>query len=115
MYVHRLGFDPAFARHSPGLVNTPDTIAVAAAEGLKRVEYLGGAERYKLELADGFDPLCHGIGLARGHRARFVVAARLATIRARLRLKREPALRRLYVEGLAPIRRFGARLRHPEP
>ena len=116
MYVHRLGFDPAFARHSPGLVNTLDTIEAAAAEGLGRIEFLGGAERYKLELADEFDPLCHAIGLAQGLRARAVVAARLATIRLRLRLKREPALRRLYIEGLAPIRRFGARSRHaPEP
>jgi CelD/BcsL family acetyltransferase involved in cellulose biosynthesis len=112
MYVHRLAFDPAFARHSPGLVNTLDTLEAAAAEGLRRVEYLGGAERYKLELADELDPLCHAIGLARGPRARAVVSARLAAIRIRLRLKREPALRRLYVDGLAPIRRFRARSRH---
>jgi CelD/BcsL family acetyltransferase involved in cellulose biosynthesis len=112
MYVHRLGFDPAFARHSPGLVNTLDTIEAAAAEGLTRVEYLGGAERYKLELSDELDPLYQAIGLAHGPRARVVVAARLANIRLRLRLKREPALRRLYVEGLAPIRRLRARSRH---
>ena len=31
MYVHRLAFDPAFARYSPGLVNTLDTIEAAAA------------------------------------------------------------------------------------
>ena len=30
MYVHRLAFDPAFARYSPGLVNTLDTIEAAA-------------------------------------------------------------------------------------
>jgi len=113
MYVHRLGFDPAFARHSPGLVNTLDTIEAAAAEGLRRVEYLGGAERYKLELSDGLDPLCQAMGLARGPRARAVVAARMAAIRLRLRLKREPALRRLYVDGLAPIRRLRTRSRRP--
>ena len=45
MYVHRLGFDPSFARYSPGLVNTLDTIETAAAEGLTRFEFLGGAER----------------------------------------------------------------------
>ena len=88
MYVHRLGFDPSFARYSPGLVNTLDTIETAAAEGLTRVEFLGGAERYKLELADRLDPLCQGIGLARGPLARAVVASRLAYIRLRLRLKR---------------------------
>jgi CelD/BcsL family acetyltransferase involved in cellulose biosynthesis len=105
MYVHRLGFDPAFARFSPGLVNTLDTIEAAAAEGLTRVEFLGGAERYKVELADRFEPLCHGMGLARGPLARAVVAARLANIRLRLRLKREPALQRLYVDGLSTFRR----------
>ena len=109
MYVHRLGFDPAFARYSPGLVNTLDTIEAAAAEGLHRVEFLGGAERYKVELADGFDPLCHGLGLARGLRARALVEAQLAVIRLRLRLKESPTLRHLYVDGLAPLRRFAAR------
>ena len=111
MYVHRLAFDPAFARYSPGLVNTLDTLEAAAAEGLKRVEFLGGAERYKLELADGFDPLCHGLGMARGFRARSLVMGQLAIIRLRLRLKESPALRRLYVDGLAPVRRIAARSR----
>ena len=108
MYVHRLGFDPDFARYSPGLVNTLDTLEAAAAEGLTRVEFLGGAERYKLELADGFDPLCHGLGLARGVRARSLVAAELGVIRLRMRLKESPRFRRLYVDGLAPLRRLKA-------
>jgi CelD/BcsL family acetyltransferase involved in cellulose biosynthesis len=111
MYVHRLGFDPALARYSPGLVNTLDTIETAAAEGLTRVEFLGGAERYKLELADDFDPLCHGLGLARGLRARALVTAELGAIQLRLRLKQSPALRHLYVDGLAPLRRVAARSR----
>ncbi len=111
MYVHRLGFDPAFARYSPGLVNTLDTIDTAAAEGLARVEFLGGAERYKVELADRFDPLCHGFGLARGRVARVAVEARLASIRLRLELKRHARLRRLYVDGVAPVRRLAVRAR----
>jgi CelD/BcsL family acetyltransferase involved in cellulose biosynthesis len=109
MYVHRLGFDPVLARYSPGLVNTLDTIEAAAAEGLTRVEFLGGAERYKLELADGFDPLCHGLGLARGLRAHALVKARLGAIQLRLRLKQWPALHHLYVDGLAPLRRAATR------
>ena len=112
MYVHRLGFDPAFARYSPGLVNTLDTIEAAAAEGLRKVEFLGGAERYKVELADRFDPLCHGLGLARGPVARVAADARLASIRLRLELKRLDRLRRLYVDGVAPVRRFAGRARH---
>ena len=111
MYVHRLGFDPAFARYSPGLVNTLDTIQAASAESLARVEFLGGAERYKVELADRFDPLCHGLGLASGPVARVAVEARLASIRLRLELKRHDRLRRLYVDGVAPVRRLAGRAR----
>jgi CelD/BcsL family acetyltransferase involved in cellulose biosynthesis len=111
MYVHRLGFDPALARFSPGLVNTLDALEAAAAEGLTRVEFLGGAERYKVEFADGFEPLCHGLGLASGLRARAFVAARLGLIQLRLRLKRSPALHRLYLDGFAPLRRLVTRRR----
>jgi CelD/BcsL family acetyltransferase involved in cellulose biosynthesis len=111
MYVHRLAFDPAFARFSPGLVNTLDTIEAAAAEGLTRVEFLGGAERYKIELADGFEPLGHGLGLTQNARARALVSARLGMIHLRLRLKRSPSLHRLYLDGIAPIRRLVARSR----
>jgi CelD/BcsL family acetyltransferase involved in cellulose biosynthesis len=112
MYVHRLAFDPAFGRFSPGLVNTLDTIEAAAAEGLTRVEFLGGAERYKIELADRTEPLLHGLGLARNARARAAVAAQLAMIRLRLRLKQSPTLQRFYLDGAAPIRRFVSRSRN---
>jgi CelD/BcsL family acetyltransferase involved in cellulose biosynthesis len=111
MYVHRLAFDPALARFSPGLVNTLDTLEAASEEGLTRVEFLGGAERYKTELADGFEPLCHGLGLARSAPARAAVAARLGVIRLRLRLKRSPSLHRLYMDGVAPLRRLASRSR----
>jgi CelD/BcsL family acetyltransferase involved in cellulose biosynthesis len=109
MYVHRLAFDPELARWSPGLVNTLDAIEAASEEGLTRVEFLGGGERYKLELADGLSPLCHGFGVASGLRGRAYAAAHLATIRTRLRLKRSPRLHRLYFEGLAPARRAARR------
>jgi CelD/BcsL family acetyltransferase involved in cellulose biosynthesis len=111
MYVHRLAFDPALARFSPGLVNTLDALEVAAAAGATRVEYLGGDERYKLELSDGLEPLHQGLGLARTPQGRAVAAARLGIIHARRRLKRSPRLRRLYVEGLAPARRLAAGVR----
>jgi CelD/BcsL family acetyltransferase involved in cellulose biosynthesis len=111
MYVHRLAFDPALARFSPGLVNTLDTLEAASQEGLTRVEFLGGAERYKTELADGFEPLCHGLGLARNAPARAAVAARLGAIRLRLRLKRSPSLHRMYMDGVAPLRRLVNRSR----
>jgi len=105
MYVHRIAFDPAYARFSPGLVNTLDAIENAASEGLTKVEFLGGAERYKIELADHFEPLYEGFGLAGSVRGKAAVAARVGGIRLRKQLKRSPALRRFYFEGLAPARR----------
>lgn len=105
MYVHRIAFDPAYGRYSPGLVNTLDAIEHAAAEGLTRVEFLGGAERYKIELADHLEPLYEGFGLAGSVKGKAAVAARLGGIRMRKQLKRSPTLRRFYFEGLAPARR----------
>lgn len=106
MYVHRLGFDPAFGRFSPGVINTLDAIENAAAEGATRVEFLGGAERYKVELADRLEPLYQGFGLAASLKGTAAVAGRLGGIRVRKQLKRSPALRRFYFEGLAPARRL---------
>ena len=106
MYVHRIAFDPAFGRFSPGVINTLDAIETAAAEGATRVEFLGGAERYKVELADHLEPLYQGFGLAGSLRGRAAVAGRLGGIRLRKKLKRSPALRRFYFEGLAPARRL---------
>jgi CelD/BcsL family acetyltransferase involved in cellulose biosynthesis len=106
MYVHRIAFDPAVGRFSPGLINTLDAIEAAAAEGVTRVEFLGGAERYKLELADHLEPLYLGFGLAGSLKGRAAVAGRVGGIRLRKRLKRSPAVRRFYFEGLAPARRL---------
>jgi CelD/BcsL family acetyltransferase involved in cellulose biosynthesis len=111
IYVHRIAFDPAFARFSPGVINTLDAIEVAAAEGATRVEFLGGAERYKIDLADRLEPLYLAFGLAGSVRGRAAVARRLAAIRTRKLLKRSHALRRFYFEGLAPARKlFGRRV-----
>src|SRR3712207_8879241 len=41
--------DPAFARVSPGLVTTLRALREASDEGLRRVEFLGGDERYRSE------------------------------------------------------------------
>ncbi|HET7854908.1 MAG TPA: GNAT family N-acetyltransferase [Gaiellaceae bacterium] len=105
MYLHRIAFDPAFARFSPGLLNILETLEIGAAEGLTRVEFLGGAERYKVELTDRFEPLHLGIGLANSAVGRAVVAARTWWLRAREGLKRSATARRLH-EGLEPARRI---------
>jgi CelD/BcsL family acetyltransferase involved in cellulose biosynthesis len=110
MYVHRLAFDPALARFSPGLVNTLDAIEAAAAEGLTRVEFLGGGERYKVELADAFAPLYQGFGVTSGLRGRAFCAAQLGNVRLRLALKRSERAHRLYFDQLAPARRAAQRV-----
>jgi CelD/BcsL family acetyltransferase involved in cellulose biosynthesis len=97
LYSHRLGFDPEYGRHSPGLLCTLDMCELATAEGLSLVEFLGGDEEYKLQFADRFEPLLEGIGLARTLRGHAAVPARLGTFALRMRLKRMPAVRRLYL------------------
>jgi CelD/BcsL family acetyltransferase involved in cellulose biosynthesis len=118
LYVHRLAFDPAFAQQSPGLLTTLEAIERAADEGATLVEFLGGAERYKLELADRFEPLYEAIGLARTLHGRAAVAGLEGGIRLRKRLKQSPRLHRFYYEGLAPVRRAlgraAARARPPD-
>jgi CelD/BcsL family acetyltransferase involved in cellulose biosynthesis len=110
MYVHRIAFDPALARYSPGWLNTLDTIETAVGEGANRVEFLGGADRYKLELSDRFEPLYEGFGLPGTLRGAVAARARVGVIQLRKRLKRSDTLRHFYFEGLAPARRLLGRL-----
>ena len=105
MYVHRLAFDPALARYSPGLVATIETLRVAAEDGMRRVEYLGGGERYKLELSDHLEPLYQGLGLARNPLGATGAGLRVAAIQARKTLKRSERLQRLYLQGRLPVGR----------
>jgi CelD/BcsL family acetyltransferase involved in cellulose biosynthesis len=105
MVVHRLAFDPALARYSPGLVATLETLRVASEDGMTRVEFLGGNERYKLELADQEEPLFQAIGLARNPRGALAARQRLASLWLRRRLKQSERLHRLYLGGLGSLRR----------
>jgi CelD/BcsL family acetyltransferase involved in cellulose biosynthesis len=106
MYCNRLAFDPEFQRFSPGVVNRYDTLENAFAEGATRVEFLGGRERYKMELTDRTEPLHEGLGLPQSVAGKVVVSWRLNGIRLRRYAKRWPAIRRFYYEGLAPARRL---------
>jgi CelD/BcsL family acetyltransferase involved in cellulose biosynthesis len=106
MCCHRLAFDPEFQRFSPGLVNRYDALENAFAEGATRVEFFGGKERYKMELTDRTEPLHEALGLPESVAGKLVVARRLNAVRLRRYLKRSPAIRRFYYEGLAPARRI---------
>jgi CelD/BcsL family acetyltransferase involved in cellulose biosynthesis len=104
-FLHRMAFDPAFGRVSPGLTNMRDALQVGASEGLTRFEFLGGADRYKIELADRFEPLHLGLGLAGTPVGRAIVDVRCRWLWLRETLKRSATARSLY-EGLAPARRL---------
>jgi len=104
LYLHGLGFDPALARFSPGLATTLETLRGASAEGITRVEFLGGNERYKLELSDRLEPLFQGIGLAGNPYGSLAAHERLGLIRLRTRLKNSPRLRRLYLMSFGALR-----------
>ena len=104
MFVHRLAFDPALARYSPGLVATLETLRTASEDGLTRVEFLGGDERYKLELADHLEPLYQGVGLGGSPLGSMAAAQRLGLIRLRKTLKRSERLQRLYLNGFGALK-----------
>jgi CelD/BcsL family acetyltransferase involved in cellulose biosynthesis len=105
MYVHRLAFDPEFARFSPGQLNTLDALEVGAGSGAQLVEFLGGDERYKLELADRLDPLVEAVGLADGAYAKAVARGRVAWLVLRRRLKQSELVRTVYRDRLGPVHR----------
>jgi CelD/BcsL family acetyltransferase involved in cellulose biosynthesis len=96
LYGYRTAFDPSFARYSPGLLTVHALLASACREGLQRVELLGAADTFKVELADRLEPIHVGIGLAGSAQGRTVVAARTSFCQLREGLKRSPAARAAY-------------------
>jgi CelD/BcsL family acetyltransferase involved in cellulose biosynthesis len=105
IYLHRNAFDPGLARYGPGLVALRRSLAAASDAGARRVEYLGGAEQFKRDLADRFEPLYQGFGLARGAAGHAYVARAQLAIAVRKRLKRSGRLHRLYLSGALRPRR----------
>ena len=98
-YGHRTGFDPEFARFTPGQIAQRHAFAAASLHGVRRIEFLGDADDYKLSLADRLDPMHQAVGLARGLEGHLYIAKVLATIEARKRLKKVERLHRAYRSG----------------
>jgi CelD/BcsL family acetyltransferase involved in cellulose biosynthesis len=111
MVSNRRAFDPTFSQFSPGLLTMLHALEDASAEGLTRVEFLGGPEPYKLEFSDGFEPLHQAIGLTGGLRGRVAGRAELGMLGLRRRVRHSERLHKLYVDRLAPARRLAGRLR----
>jgi CelD/BcsL family acetyltransferase involved in cellulose biosynthesis len=103
-YLHRMAFDPGYSRCSPGLVNALDALEAAAEEGATRMEFLGGAERYKVELADRFEPLHLGLGFPGSAAGRAAAGARAHWLALRRRGKSSGLARKVYY-GSEPVRR----------
>jgi CelD/BcsL family acetyltransferase involved in cellulose biosynthesis len=96
MFVHRLAFDPEFHEHSPGLLTTLRAIELAAAEGVTRVDFGRGEERYKLQLAEGVQPLRGGLCLINSRRGRHAATGEKLRLGVRRQLKRSSTLTRAY-------------------
>src|SRR5205807_9829190 len=45
-WLHKIGYDEAFAKCSPGMLLLRDTIRYAASRGLRSYEFLGAAEAW---------------------------------------------------------------------
>jgi CelD/BcsL family acetyltransferase involved in cellulose biosynthesis len=108
LYGYRMAYDPSFARQSPGLMTLLELLASASREGARRVEFLGAADRFKLQLADNLEPLHLGLGLAATPRGRAVVTTRTTILRLRGRLRRSATARRAY-DSVRPLRQKLAR------
>ena len=105
---YRIGFDPDWAAFSPGYLNNLDMVEAAANEGARVVEFLGGAEEHKQQLADRFEPLHQAVGLSSSARGRAAVVGRLGALRARGALKRSERARRAVRRGRAEAARIRA-------
>ena len=105
IYLYRNGYDEAVGRFGPGLITLRRAMAAASDRGARRMEYLGGAERYKRELADRFDPMFQGYGMARGPVGHAYVTRARMSIALRRRLKQSETLHRLYRSGALSGRR----------
>jgi len=96
IYGLTMGFDPEYARFSPGMEALFCALETAAAEGAARVEFLGAAAEHKLRFTHRLEPIYEGLGLTSSIQGRAAVEALTRGIRIRRRLKRSQRAQRLY-------------------
>ena len=106
MVFSMIAFDPELRKYSPGKLAFYESNSRASGEGARRIELLGRLDQYKRELHPELAPLYVAVGLARGVRGRAAARALWLAIEGRRRARESERLRRLYVEGLAPLRRL---------
>lgn len=103
MFCYRMAFDPTYARYSPGLLNLLSAIELSTEEGVKTVEFLGGVQAFKLEIADRVEQLYGGIGLSSGFRGRSYARALALRYAVRNRLACSSRARHLYFDYAGPL------------
>jgi len=86
-FCFRIGHDPDFATYAPGTAALFAALEDATADGVRRVELLGGGEAYKLGLADSTRPMSWGSGWARTPAGLAASAADRAVLRAHIALR----------------------------
>lgn len=89
-YGLKVGYDPSFAKTSPGMLLQDDTVRYAFEQGLDRFEFLGDDEAYKLNWTDR----CHELFAVRVYRPGPLGTITRAGGRMGRKLKRSIAARR---------------------
>jgi CelD/BcsL family acetyltransferase involved in cellulose biosynthesis len=101
-FFYRSAFDPAYYRSAPSILTVLEAIKRAADGGSTAIEFLGGTQAYKLELADRVEQLFVGFGLASGVRGALYSRMEAARLVLLSRLKRSRALYNFYVKRVGP-------------
>jgi len=101
-FFYRSAFDRDYYGVAPGVLTALEAIKQAADDGVTAIEFLGGTQAYKLDLADRVEQLYVGLGLANG--ARGALYSRMEATRLILlsRLKRSRTLYNFYVKRVGP-------------
>lgn len=96
MYALKGGFDPEFREFGPGMICTYDSLAYAHARGLRRYEFLGASDPYKLRWTNEVRPRVHLQAYAQNARGTGAylrqqkVGPQLTAVRARVRDRGAP-------------------------
>ncbi len=105
MFCYRVGFDPGYARCSPGLLALYHALDDADEAGMERAEWGSGDEAYKRAMSDVDEAIHDAVGLARTPLGRLAMQGRIARARLRRRLKEDERARRAYGRAVALARR----------
>jgi CelD/BcsL family acetyltransferase involved in cellulose biosynthesis len=104
-HLYRAGFDPAYARVSPGLLVLREALRLHSEEGVRRAELLLGAAPYKLDVATQVDQVYGGACLPQTRRGVVGAAVHGRATATRERIRRSGRARVAYLALEARLRR----------